>query len=159
MGKFLFVPVLQSVSDMYVCTYMCTYFISILCSVHAFCTTAACNNTPTAVCLSHSSNTLVTMSPAQRPAPAHTRHLAAHSRSLSIFHNTQPSRYLPHYCPFPLHLESYFPGSILSLSSNHIKIVSNCLSFPLYPLPQPRHYPNDSCKPRSTTSVITTMVI
>lgn len=56
------------------------HFISILCSVHVFCTTAACINTPIAVSLSHS-NTSVTVSPAQRPAPAHTRHLAAHSRS------------------------------------------------------------------------------
>lgn len=31
---------------------MCTYFISMLCSVHVFCTTAVCNNTPIAVCLS-----------------------------------------------------------------------------------------------------------
>lgn len=60
--------------------YMCTYFISILCSVHAFCTTAACNNAPITVSLPHS-NTSVTLSPAQRPAPAHTKHLAAHSRT------------------------------------------------------------------------------
>ena len=58
---------------------MCTYFISILCSVQAFCRTAACNNTPISVCLSHGSNTLVTVSLAQSPAPAHTRHLAADS--------------------------------------------------------------------------------